>query len=86
MSAEPNYEMLFRSAVSGLKEAYNKYKHVVKNYYDSTAIDDDGNFVINEANKAYRDEANSLVDEMDRLRKDVANYREKCWAGIDGDF
>ena len=76
MSVEPNYEMLFRSSVTGLQTAYNEYKQAIKNYYDSVTVGDDGNFAYIEETKKYRDEANRVVDEMDRLIKDIGKYRE----------
>lgn len=72
---EPNYNLMFQSAVIGLQNAYRQYKTAMTMALQSTWYGDDGNYA--ELNTAieHREKAHQLNREVYRLKEEVEKYR-----------
>jgi len=72
---KPNYELLFKSAVTGLQIAYDGYKTARKKELEHTWVGMDGRFVELEGIKDIRVKASEFLHDVERLKKEVEKYR-----------
>lgn len=72
---EPNYELLFKSAVTGLQNTYSQYKTAMTRALQYTWYGDDGNYAELDSAIEQRDKAHRLWYEVDRLKAQVEEYR-----------
>ena len=74
---EPNYNMLFRSAVLCLQQTHNELKKAVMEEVKWQFIDDNGKPCILAGYEERARRVSELMKEVDRLRHDVEHYRNK---------
>ena len=72
---EPNYDLMFRSAVTALQIAYDNYKTARKKELECTWVGMDGRFVELEGIKDIRVKASEYLHEVERLKAHVEEYR-----------
>lgn len=72
---EPNYDLMFRSAVTALQIAYDNYKTARKKELECTWVGMDGRFVELEGIKDIRVKASEYLHEVERLKAQVEEYR-----------
>ena len=73
---EPNYELLFKSAVTGLQIAYDGYKTARRKELEMTWVGMDGRFVELNGIGDVRVKASEYLHEVERLKAEVEKYRE----------
>lgn len=66
----PNYEIMFRSAVSSLQDAYERYKKEIKEDLDCTFIGNDGRL-------SYMAGKEERVERIDQAGMDVTRLMEE---------
>lgn len=72
---KPNYDLMFRSAVTALQIAYDNYKTARKKELECTWVGMDGRFVELEGIKDIRVKASGYLHDVERLKKEVEKYR-----------
>ena len=75
---EPNYDILFRSAVESLRIAHSKYKKLIQDFYRWIIVDEDGNFAILDGYEERASDISEVYQEVVRLKNLVEELREKC--------
>jgi hypothetical protein len=73
---KPNYELLFKSAVTGLQIAYDGYKTARRKELEMTWVGMDGRFVELNGIGDVRVKASKYLHEVERLKAEVEKYRE----------
>lgn len=72
----PDYELLFKSAVSSLKQTYGDYKKAMIESIRWTWYGQDGNYCEMDFVRENREKAHRLWYEVDRLKAQVEEYRK----------
>ena len=72
---EPNYQMLFQSAVSSLQTAYNDLKKANIKVIENRFIGADGRQVVYAGEEKRVKRMNDLAKEVERLSIEVEHYR-----------
>lgn len=73
---KPNYELLFQSAVSALKQTYEEYKKATIEAIKWTWYGQDGNYSEMDFVAKTREKAHRLWYDCDRLKAEVEEYRK----------
>lgn len=76
MDQIPDYKLLFKSAVSSLRQTYEDYKKAMIESIRWTWYGDDGNYAELNTALAMRTKADQLIREVYRLKEEVEKYRE----------
>ena len=72
---EPNYQMLFESAVRAKQNAYDEYKTYLIKYINASWIGNDGNLCYLRTN--YQERLAEAKENLKRASIDVEQYRMK---------
>ena len=72
----PNYELLFKSAATGLQIAYDGYKTARRKELEMTWVGMDGRFVELNGIGDVRVKASEYLHDVERLKAEVEKYRE----------
>ena len=72
---KPNYELLFKSAVTALQVTYNSWKAARIKEIRMSWFGDDGNYCEFEGVGEIRIQASNLLHDIQRLQKEVEKYR-----------
>lgn len=73
----PNYELMFRSAVYGLQQAYTAYKKAVSEEWEWTFFNSDGQFSILEGYEERHQKTKKANAEVKRMIGVVEDLRTK---------
>lgn len=71
----PNYELLFKSAVTALQTAYGEYKKVRVKEIRYSWFADDGTYTEMDCVRELRIKASEYLHDVERLKKEVEKYR-----------
>lgn len=74
---EPNYQMLFSSAVTALQQTYNEYKKALIKDIDFTFVGKDGMYVTLAGAEERAEKISELGKEIVRLKYKVEEYRQE---------
>lgn len=72
---EPNHEIVFRSSVIALQDAYKKYKKLLNEYMKYTFYDDNGRFCIMSGYEERAKDFEKAKEKWVQLIHDVEHYR-----------
>ena len=81
---EPNYDILLKSTISSLQEAYKKYILAVRESLSTSFFNDEGNFCTLGNNEEKREEVTTCHLEVQRLQRQVNRLKNKKtpnWSG-----
>ena len=73
---EPNYELLFQSAVTGLQAAYSDYKRALIKRLEASGVNNDGMFFTLGDPDEMQDRINVLGKEVFRMEAEVDEIRK----------
>lgn len=81
---KPNYDMMFRSAVTALQTTYAAYKVAREKELKMSWYGDDGAYCELEGIGQVRIQASDLLHELNRLKTQVEEYRRLMEGAEDG--
>lgn len=74
--AEPNYELMYKSAVTALQTTYTEYKKVLQQYMSCTFIDDCGRLCVLSGYKDRKAEIDRLTSEIECLSSTISELED----------